>query len=852
MPEQPKLEATALCCALLALITMAVYLPVIEARFVTFDDASYLTNNPKMQAGLTWEGVHWAFTQSHAANWHPITWLSHMLDCELYGLKPAGHHLTSVLFHTANTVLLFLLLKRLTGTFWRSAFVAALFALHPLHVESVAWVAERKDVLSTLFFLLTLWAYARYVEKAETRNPKVKGNPKPEIRETGSRRQQPAAGDPHHAPGSTFHVSRFTTLASIFQLPSSIFYLLSLSFFALVLMSKPMLVTVPFVLLLLDYWPLGRLQLPILNSQPSATRRPASIWRLVTEKTPFLMLSAASCVVTLIAQQKGGAVASLEGESAVSVESRIINTPISYAWYLAKLIWPSDLAVIYPYIREWPLLQVLLAAALLVALTGAALWQGRRHPYVLMGWLWYLGTLVPVIGLVKVGVQSIADRYMYLPSIGLFVIVAWGVADLTAGWARRAVPLAVGAAAVLAICAVVAGAQLIYWQNTESLFRHALAVTRNNYLACNNLGFYFAQQGQPELAKKYYRSAIEIAPNYLGARNNLGATLVYQKKFEEAIVTLEGALSIDSKSADAQSNLGAALSCVGKTEEAIGHLRNAIRLSPENALAHYNLGNVLLQQNQLTEAADEFRLAAKLKPRYAEAHNNLALASAKQGKLDQAAAEFRRALALDPNLPAPHYGLGEMLVDEGNLDEAVAQFREVLRLQPNDQPSWVQVGLACAKQGRPAEAAAAFSAALRIKPDDADAHSHLAAALASQHRTREAVWHYREALKLAPDLPEALNNLAWLLAANPDSQVRNGREAVDLAEQACKLTQYQQPVMVGTLAAAYAEAGCFAEAVATAEKAETLAEQANQMELAARNRALLELYRSGQPVRDTP
>ena len=344
----------------------------------------------------------------------------------------------------------------------------------------------------------------------------------------------------------------------------------------------------------------------------------------------------------MFAQQQGGAVVSLEGVSAVSLESRIINIPISYVWYLAKVVWPSDLAVVYPFVSVWPLELVLLAAVLLVALTGAALWVGRRWPYLLAGWFWYLGTLVPVIGLIKVGPQSIADRYMYIPSIGLFVLLAWSMADLTAGWARRAVPLAVGAAIML----------------TASL------------------------------------------------------------------------------------------------------------------------------------------------------------------------------------------------VEQGKLDEAVAQFRTVIRLQPDHQPSWEQVGLARVKQGMAAEAAEAFSSALRIKPDDAATHCHLAAVLAGQHKTREAVEHYRAARKLLPNLPEALNNLAWILAANPDPVLRNGREAVDLAEQACKLTDYKQPLMVGTLAAAYAEAGRFAEAVTAAEKP-TLTEQTHQMELAARNRALLELYRSGQPARDT-
>jgi protein O-mannosyl-transferase len=796
MPDQPKLERAALGYALLALITLAVYLPVLEAAFVTFDDTYYVTGNPVVQSGLTWEGFRWAFTRFHAANWHPLSWLSHMLDCQLYALEPAGHHLTNLLFHTANTLLLFGVLRYLTGAFWRSAFVAALFALHPLHVESVAWVAERKDVLSTFFFILTLWAYARYARQSAAR---------------------------------------------CFS-----FYCLSLVCFACGLMSKPMLVTVPFVLLLLDFWPLRRLE---AQTQASTIK---TLVPLMGEKLPFLLLSAASCFVTVIAQHKGGALASLDGGSAVSVTSRLINTPISYAWYLAKLIWPTNLTVIYPYVREWPPETVLLSTALVVALTGAALWQARRRPYVFTGWFWYVGTLVPVIGVVKVGAQSIADRYMYIPSIGLLILLAWGVADLTKGWTHRTMPLALGAAVVLGACALATGAQLLYWQNTETLFRRALAVSQNNYIACNNLGYYFALQGEQELAKKYYRYAIEAAPDYTAARNNLAATLIAQKRYDDAIATLEEALRINPDSADIQSNLGAALFSTGRLEEAIAHLRRAIQTHPEHSLAHLNLGNALSAKHQASDAAAEFRLAAKLDPYRVEAHSNLAQALATEGKLEEAEAEFGRALALQPGLLPAHYGLGEVQMQQGKLDEAITHFSEVVRLEPKDQPSWMQLGVARTRQGKPHQAAEAFSAALRLKPDDAQAHCHVAAALAADHKAPDAVLHYRQALKLQPDLPEALNNLAWLLAANPDPQLRNGREAVDLAERACKLTDYKQPLIIGTLAAAYAEVGRFAEAVATAERARSAAEQSNEPALAARNRELLELYRSGQPARDTP
>ena len=832
MPESRKLEHTALCYVLLALITVAVYLPVIQLGFVAFDDNYYLTANPKVQAGLTWEGVRWAFTRAHAANWHPVTWLSHMLDCQLYGLRPAGHHITNLIFHTANTLLLFRLLQRLTGAFWRSALVAALFALHPLHVESVAWVAERKDVLSTFFGLLCIWAYVRY---AEVQSPKSKV----QSRGIGDGSQASVhARNTVHAPRSTLHAPRF--------------YLLSLFLFALGLMSKPMLVTLPFVLLLLDWWPLGRLRLFTIRNPSFATARPARLWQLVAEKVPFFALSAASCVVTVIAQEKGGALSSFEGAAGVSVESRISNALVSYVWYLAKLLWPSNLTVIYPFVRVWPTEQVLLAAALLLVLTVVALWQGRRRPYLAVGWLWYLGTLVPVIGLVKVGAQSIADRYTYIPAIGLFIILAWGVADLTAGWRKRTPALAAATAAVLVAYAVTSGAQILCWQDTESLFRHALAVTRDNYIAYNNLGLYVAEHGELELGKKYYQLATAIAPNYAPPWNNLGTALIQQKKYEEAITAFENALRINPRSAEIEGNLGATLYCLGKYDEAITHLREAIRLDPEHSMAHFNWGNALVQRNRLDEAMEHYRAALQLNPRYGEAQSNLALALVKQGKREEATVQFQRALAIDPGLWPAHFGLGELLIEQGKFDGAVEQFSEVLRLQPKHEPAWLQLGIARAGQGKQVEAVEAFSAALRITPDDAEAHYHLAMALGGQHEIKEAIRHYHEVLKALPDFPEALNNLAWLLAANPDPQVRNGHEAVDLAERACKLTEYKQPIMVGTLAAAYAEAGRFPEAVTTAEKAETLAKQSNQMEVAARNRSLLELYRSGQPARDTP
>ena len=833
MPQYRNLERPWIVSSLLVVAVFAVYLPVIYLGFINFDDTYYVTRNRHVQAGLTWEGVRWAFTQAHASNWHPLTWLSHMLDCQIYGLNPIGHHLTNVVFHAANSVLLFLWLRAITGAVWRSGLVAALFALHPMHVESVAWVAERKDVLSTLFFILTLMAYCK--GKAESRRLKA---------EAGDRR--------------TMH-------------RGLIYYLLSVVLFALGLMCKPMLVTLPFVLLLLDYWPLRRMESGECRAQSGSPTESAinakagggralstlhpphsTLRRLVGEKVPFFALSAVSCVVTYYAQREGGAVASVEGEHGISIQSRMANVPIAYVWYLLKLAWPRDLAVIYPFVRSWPEERIAFSVVFLLVVSAIVLWQARRIPYLPVGWFWYLGTLVPVIGLVQVGTQSIADRYTYIPGIGLFLIAAWGAADLVERLQKRMILSVVGAGMVLLVCAYVAGGQLLYWQNSESLFRHALAVTKNNYMAESNLGSYFSGLGDLEHAKACYRAALRVAPDHPNTLNNLGCALVAQRRYEEAIEAFDAALRVNPQSTDSQSNLGNALFGLGRVEEAIEHYREAVRIDPQEPLAHYNLGFALFNTNRLAEAIDEFRMALKLNPRYADAYNNLANGLARQGKLDEAEVEFKHALEIQPGLVPALIGLGSLLADQGKWNQAAEQFSKVVQFHPRDAAAWLKLGLAQAAQGKLDEAGQSFSEALRIKPDDAAVHYQLALVVSSQNKFRQAAGHYREALKATPDFPEALNNLAWILAANPDPALRNGREAVELAEKACRLTENRQAIMVGTLAAAYAEAGRFPEAVATAEKAQAIAEKGADKELAAKNGKLLELYRSGRPFRDTP
>jgi tetratricopeptide (TPR) repeat protein len=753
--------------ALLACATFAVYLPAIELDFVNFDDTAYVTGNSHVSAGLTWRGIIWAFSNFHSSNWHPLTWISHMVDCQLYGLKPAGHHLTSVLFHIANSLLIFRLLKGMTAAVWRSAFVAGLFALHPLRVESVAWVAERKDVLSSFFGLLCLLAYVEYTRgKAETRNPKSDCNPNPEGRKEFS------------------------------------YYLLALLFFALGLMSKPMLVSWPFVMLLLDFWPLGRVS--------SLERRQG--FRLLAEKVPFFALSAGSCVITFLAQRRGGAVASVQS---VPWESRIENALLSYVRYIGKLFYPHDMAVVYPRVPAWPMEEVLLGGAALFVVTALAVGYWRRG-YLATGWFWFLVTLVPVIGLIKVGDLSIADRYTYLPSVGVFIVFAWGIAELTSRWVGRPIPLAIGAAAILISCAVVAGRQVPYWQNPQSLFEHASAVTGKNALADINLGFYFSQNREWERAREHYQSAIAADPDFAEAWNGLGYVFFEEKKYDDAIAQCGTALQLKPDYADARNNLGNALFCVGKTNEAMEQFREAVRLKPQEAIGHYNLGYALFVCGDLVEAVEQCRIAARLNPGFVAAWQNLGGTLARQGQIDQAIACYAKAIEVESAYLPARQSRGELLL----------------------------------AQGKCAPAAEDFSAVLRRKPDDSNAHYHLALALTGQGRTREAMEHYRRGMRSFQELPVALNNLAWILATNPDPEVRNGVEAVALAEKACKLTDYKEPILMGTLAAAYAEGGRFADAIAAAEKARALAQAAQAPELVAKNAKLLELYRAGKPFRD--
>jgi tetratricopeptide (TPR) repeat protein len=573
-------------CALLIVLTLAVYWPVRHFEFVNCDDPVYVTENPVVQRGLTSAGVSWAFSNIDAEFWQPLTWLSHMLDWEVYGRQAGGHHLTSLLWHIANTLLVFLILKGMTGAVWRSGFVAALFALHPLHVESVAWVAERKDVLSTFFGLLAIWAYAGYAAKSQRQSLKSK------VQSPKSKAGRGAA---------TQHATRNTRQAAgpspsaIFRLPSSGLYILSLVLFALSLMSKPTLVTLPFLLLLLDFWPLQRLD---LNAQNSKLK---TLLTLLREKVPFLALTVAASVAAYWIQASRH---NLGGVEQYPLPLRLANAAMSYFRYLRKTVWPNDLAVFYPYPDAWPLAQVVGAGLLLAAVSFLAIRLMGRRPYFAVGWFWYLGTLVPVIGLVQVSHHAMADRYSYVPLIGLFVVIAWGVPELLAGVRGGRAALAAGATTLVVLCAAAGRRQVTYWENSITLNQHALAVTANNFMAHENLGAAFDGQGRFDEALVQFELAFKTEctrrfnPDLTPIRYDLGTALARKGRLAEAKSHLLRALEMQPNIARIHHNLGSVLALEGKLDEAIAHYQEALRLKPDYAEARRDLANVLALRQQ--------------------------------------------------------------------------------------------------------------------------------------------------------------------------------------------------------------------------------------------------------------
>jgi tetratricopeptide (TPR) repeat protein len=671
MPDiaKPDRRRTMLVCVALAILTFAVFGQTVRHAFVNYDDDLYVYENAMVSHGLTAKGVAWAFTGIHVVNWHPVTWLSHQLDCQLYGKSPGGPHLTNVILHASAVVLLFLFLSEVTGAFWQSAFVAAVFAIHPLRAESVAWVSERKDVLSGLFFILTIWAYARFVRQ---------------------RRR--------------------------------VLYVLSVVFFALGLMSKPMLVTIPLVLLVMDFWPL---------------RRADSFRHLLVEKVLFAALSAVVCGITLYAQSSA-----IHSGGVFSLSARLANALVACAIYLRQMFWPSHLAVLYPYPVHGTPAGALLVSGAVVVLMSILAWRCRRaQPWLLAGWVWYLIMLLPVLGIIQVGRQAHADRYTYLPQIGLYIALTWLVAEWRLGRAVNSILMA----AVVAALAVAAWKQTSYWQNSELLWAHTIACTTENELAHTNLGAYYAKTGRTTEAVAEYNKALAINPDTASAQNDLGAMLILE----------------------------------GKIDDAVAHCQRAISIHADFAEAHFNLARAFERLNRNGEAVSQYEEAARLDPSDAEVQNNLGMLLRKMGRVDDALAHYAAAAEIVPDDESVHVNMGNAFLQEGREPEAAAQFERALELVPSDM--------------------------------------------------------------------EMQNNLAWLLATSGQAAVRDGARAVALARQAVQLSGGKNSIVLGTLAAALAEAGQFRDAQQAAEQAIALAEAAGQKESVRRLAQQLQFYKAGRP-----
>jgi protein O-mannosyl-transferase len=784
-------------CFFLAVIVWVVFGQTLGCEFVNYDDNIHVYDNPAVKSGLTWKSIAWAFQFSQTDYWHPLDFLSHMLDCQLYGLAPAGHHLTNVLLHATVAILLFLVLRQMTGALWRSAFVAAVFAIHPLRVESVAWVSERKDVLSGLFFMLTLGAYVRYVRHS-------------------------------------WSLARYLAVVLLFTLG---------------LMSKPTLMTLPFVLLLLDCWPLQRFVLLAVPGAAGVTGsagwwsyRPVII-RLMIEKLPLFVLSAAACVQAAIGNSPA-----FEINKSLPRILQISNAMVSYVAYIWQMVCPVKLAVLYPFpTGGLPLGEVVGAVSLLVIISVVLFVLRQRHPCLLVGWLWYLGMLVPMIGFVQAGAQARADRYTYLPQIGLYWLLTWAAADLCAGWRHRRAVLGGLATVILAALIFCAHAQTAYWQKSESLWTHTLACTSGNDVAHNNLGNALLRKGKVDEAITHYQKALQITPDYAEARDNLGTALLFKGNVDEAITQYQAALQIKPDYADAHNSLGYALLQKGRVDEAIAHCQRALQIKPDYAEAHDNLGYALLQKGRVDEAITQYQTALQIRPDYADAHNNLGNALLKKGRVDEAITQYQTALQIKPDYAEAHDNFGNVLFQKGRVDEAIVHYQKALQIKPDNAKAHNNLGNVLLQKGRVNEAIIHYQTALQIKPDYGEAHNNLGNALLQKGSAGEAIVQYEKALEIKPGYPEAQNNLAWILATSPQASLRNGNQAVELAERANQLTGGENPLILHTLAAAYAEAGRFGDAMRSAQKAIELAQAVGQKNLAGQLTGELKLYEAGLP-----
>jgi tetratricopeptide (TPR) repeat protein len=713
----------------LSIATAVAYLPVRHAQFVKFDDPDYVTNNPVVKDGLTWAGAAWAFTTTRASNWHPLTWLSHMLDCSLFGVDPMGPHLVNVGLHIANAALLFVVLRVTTGDRFPSALTAFLFALHPAHVESVAWISERKDVLSTLFWLLTVWAYVGWVQRGG--------------------------------------VARYAAMALVFSLG---------------LMSKPMLVTLPFTLLLLDVWPLRRLNLGACGLPLRELRG------LVVEKLPLFALVVGSSVVTAWVQHAGGAVSSLDQ---VPLSFRGTNALISYVRYLGILVWPVDLCVFYPLPSGWPTVSVVAAGGALLALTALVVVARRRSPYLLVGWLFFVGTLVPVLGLVQVGSQSIADRYTYVPFVGPFMMIAWGANEV----ARRSRFGRVATWTVgLTVVAVLAGTtyrQASTWRDNGTLFRHALSVSRVfNTHAHFEVGVELLEEGDRSGAKRHFTTILAMTPSDANAHAGLGTVLAQEGKSESAARHFEHALEADSDHVDARLNLAQLLADRGEDSFAMSHFREVLRTDPTNSVANHRLGRLLAKAGNLEEATSYLVAAVRARPndfgfRMALTDVRIALGHRDEASSDLAALEALAGTA------AERWGqVADRYARIGMPHEAAAAHHRAVRADPGSSVAHYRFGTFLAAHGQPSLAVGYLHVAVRLNASNAPARMNLATALLSLDQADDAVVQLEEAHTRSPNDARLAFHAGWLLARSGNMEAAMGYLLPALDEDPVLLERY--------------------------------------------------------------
>ena len=735
----------------LAVIVWIAFGQALRHGFAGYDDDDYVQENPIVTNGLTLNGIQWAFTHAHAFNWHPLTTISHMLDCQVYGLQPWGHHLTNIVLQAAAAILLFLALRKLTDDPWPSLFVAAIFAIHPLRVESVAWVSERKDVLSGVFFMLVLLAYARY-----------------------------ACGN-----GARF-----------------LQYIAVVVFFALGLMCKPTLVTVPFVLLLLDYWPLRRVE-PSSSIDPDPMK---DTWRrLIVEKLPLLVLSAASCAATLLAQKQ-----SLATSIKPPLAERVSNALISYVVYMGQMIWPARLAVLYPYPEgNLKILQVIPALLVLLMISAVFFLWRKKYPFLLVGWLWYLGMLIPVIGIIQIGAQARADRYTYLPQIGLYLLVAWGVMELFHRWRRTREIVAITAVLIIMALTTRSYLQTSYWRDGETLWRHAIASTSNNYIAHNNLAEALTKSGRFAEAIAECEKALKIKPDFAVAHNNLGSALQENAlreneqsgdgargqdgSIDEALEHYRKALQIRPDFLEASTNIGNALLQKGKMDEAIAQFQKILEMEPNYAQAEFCLGNAFFQKREVNKAIAHYQKAIRIKPNFAASHNNLGLALQENTRsgdgaggqdwtIDEAIEHYRKALQIKPDSKEASTNLGDALLQKGKMDEAIAQFQKTLEMEPNYAQAEFSLGNALLQKREVNGAIAHYQKAVEIRPGYAEARYSLGNAFVAEGKYSDAIANYEAALRVRPDYFEAHHNLGCALAT-----IGNAGKALEQFNEALRI-----------------------------------------------------------------